>query len=404
MSTRSLDLVVVGSGPAGLAVAVAALSQGLRTALVAPDPTAPWAANYGSWESDIAATETPVARRWPRANVLGQGWSRSLDRAYVQIDRRRLQQRLLDQASAMGLILIELTATAVRHDPSGSQLRLTDGSDLTSRVVVDCGGHRPALLEPGHPAATAFQLAWGQRLRVKSHPWDPDEVVLMDWRPLPGRTDGPATFAYVLPFDEQHVFVEETVLAARLPPDPAFLEAELEARLHQHGITVVEVEEVERCVIPMNTPRPLPQRILALGGSAAMVHPATGYSVAHSLRSAPALARAIAQGLSEAGPERAAQLGWQAIWPPERVAAREVQQFGLEAILGLDAQGTDRFFRAFFQAEVAEWAPMMDAEASARQIAQVMLTMYRHADMPMRLGLSRAGFSAAGLRALRSLI
>ena len=61
------------------------------------------------------------------------------------------------------------------------------------------------------------------------------------------------------------------------------------------------MEEEEYCLIPMGGVLPKhPQRVLALGGTAGMVHPATGFMMSRMLGAAPGVADAIIEQLAEA--------------------------------------------------------------------------------------------------------
>ena len=55
-----IDVLVVGAGPAGRAVAVACAARGLRTAVLDPEPTRPWRSTYGLWH-DTLPPELPDA-------------------------------------------------------------------------------------------------------------------------------------------------------------------------------------------------------------------------------------------------------------------------------------------------------------------------------------------------------
>lgn len=62
---------------------------------------------------------------------------------------------------------------------------------------------------------------------------------------------------------------------------------------------IKSVEEEECCLIPMGGELPKhPQRTLGIGGTAGMVHPATGYMVSRMLGVAPTLADSITEQLS----------------------------------------------------------------------------------------------------------
>ena len=95
-------------------------------------------------------------------------------------------------------------------------------------------------------------------------------------------------------------FVEETSLASY----PAFSQDQLKKRLlnrlNNKGIKIEEIFHEENCLFPMNLPLPYKnQSVLGFGGSASMVHPASGYMIGSLLRRAPLLAKKLAFFLKE---------------------------------------------------------------------------------------------------------
>jgi thioredoxin reductase (NADPH) len=127
------DLVIVGAGPAGLAAAVYAASEGLRTLVVEPQV------------------------------VGGQAGTSSLIRNYLGFPRgisgNDLANRALEQAWLFGanLVLSE-QATGLRARGPDRLVRLSDGSEVTARAVVVASGvswrrlgvpHLEALVDAG---------------------------------------------------------------------------------------------------------------------------------------------------------------------------------------------------------------------------------------------------------------
>lgn len=397
----SPDLIVVGAGLAGLALAAEAATLGLAVVVLDPEPTRPWPNTFGVWLDEVAP-DLPLAHRWSTVEVAGRGWRRCLDRPYGLLDRPALRARLLDRLERAGGRVEQGVVAGATHDERGPLLALRDGREQRAGLVVDCSGHAPALVERRGPPPSAFQVAYGLVAHIERHPWQGDTMTLMDFDGPPG--DGPATFLYAMPLGGDRVFVEETILVARGVPDPGALRPRLLRRLQAMGLRLADEEEEERCVFPMDPPPPvLPQRVLALGAAASMVHPATGYSVAASLREAPVLAQALVAGL-DAGPTAASRAGWQVLWPAERRAAWTVLTYGREAILSLSPAATDDFFRAFFAMPRAWWVPFLSGRLTARQAGAMMARMFLEAPMSLRLALSATAGSPPGLAALGAML
>lgn len=83
---------------------------------------------------------------------------------------------------------------------------------------------------------------------------------------------------------------------------------------------VKKIHEEEWSFIPVGGPLPVAQQpITAFGAAANLVHPATGYSIARSLREAPAFAQEVANLLSkQQAVGDTAESVWDALWPQEK--------------------------------------------------------------------------------------
>ncbi len=364
MTPPALDVAVVGDGPAGLALAAAARRRRLRVLLAGRGE--PWTATYGSWRDDVAdLPDTCFASISATAVVHGHR-RHELQRAYAVLDNDALREHL---ARDVDTAVCEVAR--VRHFAWGSRV-MTDSGDIDARIVVDARGRR------AHPAATA-QSAYGI---VVDHPppgVDDRAPTLMDLRPA---GDGPSTFCYAVPVARGWL-VEETVLAARpmVPPDS------LRSRLATRIGPVDAMRQVEQLVIPLGGRLPSAHDpVPRFGAAAGYIHPATGFSVAASLRAAPRVAAAIstACAATRGGARPDARRVWHAVWPPAMRRTRRLHDFGLEVLLGLDQDALATFFDAFFDLPVPVWAPYLRIDAPPRAVSRTMAAVLRRLPPGMR--------------------
>jgi len=405
------EVVVVGGGPAGLAATAELAALGVRVACVNPVQPPRWPNTYGIWADELEAVGLSECARhtWSTPRVeLGEGRSHRLDREYALIDNDRLRETLVERAEGENVRWREGTAEATEQTAEGGiRLRLRDGDSIEADVVIDATGHRPSLVGREAEPAPSFQTAYGIVAECAESPCAPDEMILMDFRTdhLPDRdaVEGPPTFLYVMEVDEGRYLLEETALSARPPVPYHRLEERLRARFESRGLEA-EPETFERVRIPMGLALPSPgRRTLPFGGAASMVHPATGYMVGRTLRSAPALAEALATELEAGRPDRAVEAGWRAVWPRTLRRARELLQFGNEALLEMDAPQTAAFFEAFFDLETEDWSAYMSGRSSASRVARTMWRVFGAIDLGLRGRLARTALSRHGRHLFRSV-
>lgn len=374
------DVLVVGGGPAGRALAGACVARGLDVLLVDRAPTAPWRATYGAWLDELPAG-LPAGVVAATANATATVRTRhTLARAYAVLDVPALRSHL-DAASAGARVL----AGRVVGLDRGAVL-LADGTRLAARSVVDAGGAGAPLRRPGvswragRAATPAEQTAYGVVLdAARAEPLvAPGEALFMDWRPDHGEGGWP-TFLYGVPIGRGRVLLEETSLARRPGLPIAVLRRRLLARLHHHGIVVPANSGVERVRFPVDLPRHATPGVLGFGAAAPLVHPATGYSVATSLGLAPSVADALADGGTAAATA--------VVWSARARLVHRLRRIGLEALLRMPPAEVPDFFEVFLALPDRHRRAYLGHRDDLAGTLAVMAALFDRADWPLRARL-----------------
>jgi lycopene beta-cyclase len=374
------DVLVVGAGPAGWAVAAACAERGLDTVLVDPYPQRRWAATYGMWADECALL--PAGSRWVEvgARVVAVT-ERVLGRRYAVLDNESVRAAVGGQ----GVRLVAGAVAGVVHGARGNAVALADGRHLAAAVVVDASGARRVL--SGGPVRgwrveqTAFGVVIGEGR---------DEATFMDWRRPPG-FDG-STFLYSVPLADGRSLVEETSLARR----PGMALGELRARLAARGVPVRG--DVEWVRFPVDLPLPQARAgVVPFGAAAGLVHSATGYSVADAFRLAPGVAAAVARELDGGTPDRAVRAARRVVWSPRARVVRRLRRRGLAVLLGLPPDRVEEFFEVFFGLPVDLQRRYLGGREDIGGTAAAMARIFAGASPALRALLVRYAFHPPGV-------
>ena len=367
------DVVVAGDGPAALALASACAQLGLQVCAVGEG--SPWTATYGTWVDEVPAYCDALATTSP-IDVAVADRRIALDRTYGVFDNATLRARFA------AVPVVAARVGGVRHHLWGSVVDTTAGP-LRARLVVDATGAAPALLAPRRGAGRVpQQTAYGLVLDHRPEAVGGTGSVLMDWRQPPG-TVGPPTFLYVLALPGGRWLVEETSLARAQPVAADTLRLRLAARL---GADLTDrAEHVEHVSIPMAPGLPnRSQAVVGFGAAAGYIHPATGYSVAASLRAAPRVAHGLVAAVRLDDPAQRALAAWNAVWPAEQRRARALHDYGLGVLLRMSDVELSGFFGAFFDLPTEQWSAYLRIDTSATAVSRTMTAMFRSVPWHLR--------------------
>ncbi|KAJ9688088.1 hypothetical protein PVL29_014037 [Vitis rotundifolia] len=366
----TLDLVVIGCGPAGLALAAESAKLGLSVGLIGPD--LPFTNNYGVWEDEFKdlGLGRCIEHVWRDTIVyLDDGDPILIGRAYGRVNRHLLHEELLKRL-----------ATVASGAASGKLLQ------------YEVGGPR-----------VSVQTAYGVEVEVENNPYDPSLMVFMDYRDhikqkVQCLEVQYPTFLYVMPMSPTRVFFEETCLASKDAMPFDLLKKKLMSRLETMGIRIIRTYEEEWSYIPVGGSLPnTEQKNLAFGAAASMVHPATGYSVVRSLSEAPKYASVIANILKRSHSKdifthgrstgNISMQAWNTLWPQERKRQRSFFLFGLALILELDIEGIRTFFHTFFRLPNWMWQGFLGSTLSSADLILFAFYMFILAPNQMRMCL-----------------
>tara|TARA_Y100001978_G_scaffold114834_1_gene102332 strand:- start:1986 stop:3206 length:1221 start_codon:yes stop_codon:yes gene_type:complete len=396
-----LDIVILGSGPASLCLAAELANQNLNIKCISTkSPFDKWNNTYGIWASELEelGLDYLLSHRWSKTvSFFGNGIDKSGNVPtehkydYGLIDREAFQDALLKKCKDISWI--NDTALEIHAKASTTEVVCKSGLKLESRLVIDASGHKSKFTKRPLNNEVAQQAAYGVVGKFSSPPVNKDQFVLMDYRSdhlsEEELLESPS-FLYAMDLGDDIFFVEETSLASYPALSFDLLKRRLNTRLRKKGIHIENIIHEENCLFPMNLSLPLRnQPILAFGGAASMVHPASGYMVGSLLRRAPMLAKQLKIYLEDNSLSsiELAQKGWKILWPYELIQRHKLYQYGLKRLMSFDEKMLRSFFLNFFQLSTKEWVGFLTNTLPLPKLIYVMTKMFLRSPLNIKLGM-----------------
>ncbi|KAA0023705.1 lycopene cyclase family protein [Antrihabitans cavernicola] len=377
------DVVVVGLGPAGRALAHRCSVRGLDVVAVDPHPDRRWTPTYAAWSDELPGWLPDAAVGVTVASVgVWTARARTLARAYTVLDTPGLQQAL----TIDGVRVVAASATRVDR----TSVTMSDGRIIKGSNVVDARGLFDA---SGLAEQTAFGLVVDSA--VAEPILDGAAAWFMDWRSDNGAApDDQPSFLYAVPTSDDRVLLEETCLVGRPALDQRELAARLRNRLAARSVGLTGTEQVERVRFAVEAPkRSRRGGATAFGSRGGMLHPGTGYSVAASLTCAEPLAAAIANGHNLD----------HTLWPARTKAIAALRAAGLRTLLDLDPTQVVPFFDAFFELPLPQQRAYLSQRTNFAETAAAMGNLFRVLPADLRRAVTGSSLSMGKYSPIRAL-
>ncbi len=409
MIKASIDALVIGAGPGALAIAAALAKENLKIeALSENDPSIPWPFTYGIWgnEVDGLGLDHLLEHRWKNTvSFLGKGSKEKFSKEneatkhkidYGLFDKLKLQNHWLKECELASVKWHKGHAKNLEVEDNHCTVTTSDGLQISSRLVIDATGYKPIFLRSDKTEPISVQTCYGIVASFNKPPVEEGQFVLMDYRSdhlsSEERKD-PPSFLYAMDLGNGKFFLEETSLGLAPPMELEVLKKRLQQRLSYHNIKVKDIENEELGLyLPMNLPLPdLTQPVLGFGGSAAMVHPASGYMIGNLIRRAPDLAKVISEAMKDpsASPAVIANKGWNSLWPSEHRRKNALYKFGLEKLMRFTEEELRSFFKSFFGLPKESWYGFLTNTLSIEDLVQAMMKMFLNSSWNVRWALMR---------------
>ena len=396
-----LDILILGSGPAALCLASELAKQDLSIkGISTKSPKEKWENTYGIWASELEelGLESLLSHRWSKTvSFFGNGKNEKGNNPtdhfydYGLINQEAFQNELLKKCD--GIEWFNETAKEIVEKNKLSEVICFSGLTLRARLVIDASGHKSNFIKRPYQSEIAQQSAYGIVAKFTSPPVKKDQFVLMDFRPdhlnKEEKLSSPS-FLYAMDLGDETFFVEETSLASYPALSQDHLKERLLSRLENKGIKVNEILHEENCLFPMNLPLPFKKQfVLGFGGSASMVHPASGYMIGSLLRRAPLLAEKLAFFLQDPNLSslKLATKGWNILWPYELSQRHKLYQYGLKRLMSFDESRLRSFFSNFFRLSTKEWVGFLTNTLPLPKLIYVMSKMFINSPLRVKLGM-----------------
>jgi lycopene beta-cyclase len=288
------DVVIVGAGVAGLALARHLVEAGPPSLTIAViDEGDARDHNLAYWTDGTDPKAAPAERTWRRIRAIapdGAVSTRDLDEhVYEVIHRRALRAATIDAASASERVTwVSGSCDAIIDGEASARVQIGERV-IIGRWVFD--GRPPEVAIDHRRHIELWQRFLGAEVELDAPAFDPEVATLFDFRVAQG---GELRFAYVLPSSSRAALVELVAIGPREVGDE--LTPALDSFMRDLlGVDPVIVRREGGASLLTDQPfhRRLGRRICSIGRRAGRLKPSSGYALTRIERDSAAIAASL---------------------------------------------------------------------------------------------------------------
>ncbi len=306
-----VDVIVIGSGIAGLAIAAALGRQKLKALVIGPDIAE---SNFDSEFVFENSTITNLPDIHTAENVFcsSSGQTHELPRTLLSVNSKSLYQRFLMSCADNGVGMMHGRAVKIvsyrkmhRVDWIPNQVGDVQlpKEELFAPLVIDASGASSIF----SPNPVGFTSTFRKILRG-SGPLFEGRFSYFENATLPPDQ----SFLRGFQHDDGRYFVDEVCLFSESPIAEKILEDRLSTRLEIMGFTIDDEFQTTYNYTPLFS-EDRSSKFLAFGDASAMANPITGEATSRIINTAPKLAKVISESMQRS-PQEIADLGREAIF------------------------------------------------------------------------------------------
>ena len=306
------DICLIGSGPSSLFLSHYLLKNTEYKICIITESFQPFHCTYGVFHKNLENTwifkETDFSNIFPNSYEIEMNCPYNNSDYHISVDDEKIY--LLDNLYYFKkynkefqnkITIIEGLVTSITKDNENNFIFYKKNSEilnLKSKLVIEGSGHKkPIGIKYIKEYPINYQTFVGHKIITKK-PHNIKKAILMDWYDTKINNNIPPSFCYIIPYSENILFVEETILChyhyQTKKTYYEILDKRLHKRLNDYNIEFSEIIFTEKDSIQMNKFIPdMNSSSFGIGVNGNIVNPVSAYSVGQNIRNIPIIVNLI---------------------------------------------------------------------------------------------------------------
>lgn len=312
------DIIIIGSGPSSTFITHYLIKNYNYKICIITEKFKPFHCTYGIFKKNLVnswiSKEKDYSKLFPysfdcqmhcpdnnqplipRLNTIP-----IMDEKYLILDNDYCYLKMKEEYEKNNICIIEGNVRQIVKDKSNIDTKIVyykrdnKTSKIKCKLIIEGSGHQQSIgVNYLYNYSIYYQTFVGYKIKtLKPHKFN--KVVLMDWY-KPNNSKGPPSFCYFIPYQENILLVEETILCHPKSEESYYdyLEERLCKRLTDYKIEYSEIILIEKNSISINRFIPDSNSLsFGVGIVGNLVNPVSGYSVGLNIFNIPTICKLV---------------------------------------------------------------------------------------------------------------